>query len=67
MLCIGVRCWLGFFVLKFGKCLCFLELKSDFLRIGMGVVKKMYVFWDMREDVFLDILRSFINDMEFNL
>ena len=67
MLCIGVRRWSGLRVSKFGKRLCSSELKSDLPRTGMGVAKKMYVPWDMREDVLLDILRSFINDMELNL
>ena len=67
VLCIGVRRWSGLPVSKFGKRLCSSELKSDLPRTGMGVAKKMYVPWDMREDVLLDILKSFINDMELNL
>ena len=67
VLCIGVRRWSGLPVSKFRKRLCSSELKSDLPRTGMGVPKKMYVPWDMREDVLLDILRSFINDTEFNL
>lgn len=67
MICIGVRRKSGLPVSKFGKRLCSSELRSDLPRTGMGIAKKMYVPWDTREDVLLDILRSFINDMELNL